>query len=370
MTVKEGSWGSGYPTVLHVVTGLNIGGIARQLVEFVNRSTAPGNHHFAAVDGRSQALDPAVPNRPILLGALASGSSLPPRFRPLVRALRHAVREIRPTIVHAHQPMNWTLAELGTPLGIPIVTSLRGFGVWQQERARFRIASALAHVRARALICNSEDLASEARARGLHVRPVDVIPNGVDTDRFAVAPFDRGPPTIVAVANLFPYKRLGRLLHATRVVLQELPDARMTFVGDGVERGRLVHLADEIGVTHAVTFAGEVTDPRSFVAAADVVALTSEHEGFPNALLEAMAMGRPVVATRVGGIPELVREGKDGFLTSADPVEIAERLVQIVRDPSLRDRMGVCARARAETFTWDRVVKSTEAVYARVLRGR
>jgi glycosyltransferase involved in cell wall biosynthesis len=83
-----------------------------------------------------------------------------------------------------------------------------------------------------------------------------------------------------------------------------------------------------------------------------------------------MAVGRPVVATRVGGIPELVREGVDGFLTSADPAEIAARLTELLGDRSLGERMGRSAHERAATFTWERVVRETEDVYRQVLARR
>jgi glycosyltransferase involved in cell wall biosynthesis len=98
--------------------------------------------------------------------------------------------------------------------------------------------------------------------------------------------------------------------------------------------------------------------------------MTSDHEGFPNALLEAMSQGRPVVATRVGGVPELVRDGEDGFLTSGDPVEIAARLRSLLTDRAMRERMARSARGRAGTFTWERAVRETEAVYREVLARR
>jgi glycosyltransferase involved in cell wall biosynthesis len=83
-----------------------------------------------------------------------------------------------------------------------------------------------------------------------------------------------------------------------------------------------------------------------------------------------MSQGRPVVATRVGGVPELVRDGEDGFLTSGEPVEIAARLRSLLEDPALRDRMAHSAHERAATFTWERLVRQTEEVYREVLARR
>ena len=111
-------------------------------------------------------------------------------------------------------------------------------------------------------------------------------------------------------------------------------------VGEGPERPRLEATAAELGLGERVRFAGAVTDVRPFLAEARVVALTSDHEGLPNALLEAMASGRPVVATRVGGVPELVRDGVDGLLTDADPASIARALTTLLSSPGEAERMG------------------------------
>src|SRR5439155_27342256 len=119
----------------------------------------------------------------------------------------------------------------------------------------------------------------------------------------------------------------------------------------------------------AVTFAGQVPDTRPLVRAAHVVVLTSAHEGFPNVLLEGMAMGRPVVATGVGGIPELVRDGVDGLLTAQDPPAIAAALRAVLTDPARLRAMASCAADRARQFGWDRLVEQTEALYREVAWG-
>jgi glycosyltransferase involved in cell wall biosynthesis len=198
-----------------------------------------------------------------------------------------------------------------------------------------------------------------------------VIHNGIDLDAFPVAPMPPlEDPTVAVVANLHPYKRVDRFLRAFRDVLRELPAARARIAGDGAERIGLLGLASDLGVAERVAFEGAVEDPRAVVGASHVVALTSEHEGFPNALLEAMAQGRPVVATRVGGVPELVRDGQDGLLV--EPEGLAPALLRLLRDREARARMGASGRERAAAFGWARVVRETEDVYRDVLarRGR
>jgi glycosyltransferase involved in cell wall biosynthesis len=218
------------------------------------------------------------------------------------------------------------------------------------------------------LICNARYWAERAEREDRWTPPTRVIHNGVDLEEFARSPMPpEDGPRVAVVANLHPYKRHDVFLRAFRLLLDDVPEARATLAGQGVERARLERLAADLGLGSSVTFAGQISDPRPIVAASHVVALTSEHEGFPNALLEAMAQGRPVVSTRVGGVPELVRDGEDGFLTSGDPAEIAARIRSLLLDPALRDRMGSSARERAAAFSWDRVVRETEEVYREVL---
>jgi phenylacetate-CoA ligase len=221
------------------------------------------------------------------------------------------------------------------------------------------------------MLCNSRSLAESTLREDRHPPPVAVIPNAVDLDRFRPQPFpDEEPPTIVVVANLRPVKRLERFLEAMSIVVQDLPRARARILGDGPERTRLEKLALQLGLQEQVEFMGKVGDVRPSLRSCHVACLSSDSEGFPNALLEAMAMGRPVVSTAVGGVPELVRTGVDGLLTGTEAGEIATALLVVLADADKMRRMGANASARAHEFTWARVTRETEAVYAALIAGR
>ncbi len=360
---------SRYPTVLHLIPSLGIGGTERQLLGFIQRSEAPGRHHVAVFQ-EPGALAHRAPNAPIVLGRIGWHVRDVPRDLRLLSAFRRAVRSRHVDLVHAHLHAAELIASAATPPGLPIVATRRGEAFQRGTNPAFRIAQGLAHRRARLLICNSEYLARRVRAGDIAPPPTRVIHNAVDLERFTATPASDRGPKVTVVANLHPYKGHERLLRAWQRVRVELPSAHLTVVGDGVERPALERLGEQVGISGAVTFAGSVDDPRPFLRDAQVVALTSDSEGFPNALLEAMATGRPVVATRVGGTPELVRDELDGFLTSLDPEDIARRLLELLGDADLRRRMGASARARAEAFTWDRVVEQTERVYRDVLARR
>jgi glycosyltransferase involved in cell wall biosynthesis len=287
----------------------------------------------------------------------------------VVREIRSKISERGIGLVHAHLGFSELLAGVAVPKEIPLVASRRGRNLGYEDRSWFRLLEDASHRRVALLLCNSEELASFTLAHDGSPPPVVVIPNGVDLERFALTPFASGPPTVSVVANLLSYKRHDLFLRAFALVTRWTPEARATLVGDGAERGRLEMLADDLGLSNSVLFAGRLDDPRPFIAEAHAVALTSIHEGLPNALLEAMAMGRPTVATPVGGIPELVRDGNEGLLAEARPEAVAEALIRVLGDRDRAEAMGRAARARAEAFGWESVVLRTEDAYRLVLRG-
>jgi glycosyltransferase involved in cell wall biosynthesis len=249
------------------------------------------------------------------------------------------------------------------------VVSRRGRTLAYEDRTWYRGLEAIAHRRASVMVCNSEELADFTLSHDRFAPGIVVIPNGVDTDRFVATPLPVGDPVVTVVANLITYKRHDLFLTAFTRVLDDHPDCRAVLVGDGPERERLQVFATDLGIADRISFVGRVADPRPFMADATVVALTSLHEGTPNALLEAMASGRPVVATAVGGIPEVVQHGENGLLVTADPAAIAQALGQILADRPLAERMARSARARAEDFGWDQVVARIDDVHARVRDG-
>jgi glycosyltransferase involved in cell wall biosynthesis len=284
--------------------------------------------------------------------------------------LHRVVREGAFDLVHAHLGLSELLAAV-VPRSVPVVASRRGPNLGFERNRAFKLLEGIGHRRAEILICNARYWAERAEREDRWTPATRVIHNAIDLAEFPRTRMPvAGAPHVAVIANFHPYKRIDVFLRAFRLLGERLPEARATVAGDGVERARLERLLTELGLGERVSLLGQVPDPRPIVAAAHVVALTSEFEGFPNALLEAMAQGRPVVATRVGGVAELVRDGRDGFLTASDPAEIAAYLHTLLTDARLRGRMSRSARERASEFTWDRAVRETEAIYREVLARR
>jgi glycosyltransferase involved in cell wall biosynthesis len=161
-----------------------------------------------------------------------------------------------------------------------------------------------------------------------------------------------GAPVVVQASWMIPEKGITDLVEAARIVLQRIPQAHFLLAGEGKHRNEYMAMARDLGMGGSFTWTGLVHNPvaEGLYAAADVVFQVSRwEEAFGWVIAEAMAAGRPLVATRVGGIPELVTDGENGFLVAPRaPAEIAERLVQLLEDSALRARMGAAGRLAAE----------------------
>jgi glycosyltransferase involved in cell wall biosynthesis len=210
---------------------------------------------------------------------------------------------------------------------------------------------------------------------------IRVIYNGVDlakfrasTDRAILAEFGfaENDPVVGIVAVLRPEKDHVSLLRAARTVVEQLPRARFLIIGDGPTRPQLEALCTELGITPNVHFAGSRDDVARLLPAIDVFALTSTSECFPISVLEAMACARPAVCSAVGGIPEVIKDGETGYLVPPkNPLQLAARLVSLLRDPQTARRMGRAARARVEAeFDLDCSIAAAQQAIEDVVGGQ
>jgi glycosyltransferase involved in cell wall biosynthesis len=157
---------------------------------------------------------------------------------------------------------------------------------------------------------------------------------------------------IVGLGRLEPIKGFQSLVKALPLVLSAIPSARLLLVGEGSLRMALEADARALGVADRLEIAGVRPDAATFLAAADLVVVPSLNEGMGRVLVEAMALGRPVVATRAGGIPAVVGDGQTGSLVPPnDPPVLARAVSELLKDPGLRQRMGEAGRRRAEQFS-------------------
>ena len=213
----------------------------------------------------------------------------------------------------------------------------------------------------------------------LPAEKVRVIPNGVDTERFRPCPETRSnvrrelglasdTPVCGIVAALRTEKNHFVFLRAAAMLRSRLPQARFLIVGDGPERAKLATAAADLGLANYVQFVGTRSDIHRLLTAMDLFALTSDSEASPVSILEAMATGLPVVATRVGSIAETVQEGKTGLLTTVGAAEgIAACWYRLLQDPALADRLGSDGRqAVAAAWSLDGMVDGYQSLIEEV----
>jgi glycosyltransferase involved in cell wall biosynthesis len=229
-----------------------------------------------------------------------------------------------------------------------------------------------AYACATTIVANSHAAAERLRLEGVPVHKIAVVPNGLEAGAFAARTARPRATTVVVVANLRPEKRHDVLIDAAPTVLRQFPDARFHIVGDGPERRRLEALVVERGVAHAFVFVGHESNVSQRLVDADIFVLPSESEGFPNAVLEAMAAGMPIVGSDLPAMRELIDEGKTGLLIRAgEPRPLADALCRLMSDSGFGARLGEAARAVARgRYSFDRMVASFEQLYLNELNRR
>jgi len=210
-------------------------------------------------------------------------------------------------------------------------------------------------------------------------RKVKVIHNGVNFENFE-KPIHYGirdqlnippkAPLVGIVANLNPWKRHEDLIEAFSCVYYKKPKSHLVIIGNGMLKEYLQKKAENLGVKHAAHFLGTIRNVIPVIQEFSVGILCSETEGFSNALLEYMACGKAVIATRVGGNVEIIKDGKNGFLVPVGDIKtLAERILTLLNDNTLRDKFGTSARHTVKKeFTFEKMLKAHLLVYKELIR--
>ncbi len=295
--------------------------------------------------------------------------------------LSQVVRQLKPDVVHAHDPqavaMAVTARAITTPTQPPpVVASHRielrvghsSFSRWNRDEVDCFIA-------------NSEAIRDRLVGEGISRLKTIVVHEGVDVEHVARMPtanvhaalyLPTHAPVVGNVAALVPRKGQHDLIEAAAIVVRAVPDARFAILGNGELREALERQIREHHLERHVFLAGHREDVIEMTKAFDVFVMSSIHEGMCTALVDAMAAGKPSVATAVGGIPEVVSDGETGFLVPPrNPGLLAARIIELLKDDGLRACMGAAALTRARAaFSVTQMVKATAAAYERLLRDR
>lgn len=363
--------------VLFVVGNFVAGGAERHLLEMWSRiDRTRFAVEIACIHRRGQFL-PQVESLGWPIHDLGVRGPLygPGGWLGLARLVR-ATSAFRPHVIHGYLFGPNLLAILaGRLCGVPVVAVAKR-NVDAFETPRQVAVSRWVHRHATHVTAVSEKVADTVVELGVPRERITVIPNGVDVarfDRVPDVPRVAGEPTrIGSVGCLAARKDYGTLLDALALMKKEGLEFSTTLVGDGPDRGMLEAKAASLGLDGRVRFLGERPDVEPLLKAMDVFVLSSREEGIPNALLEAMAAGRAAVATAVGGTPEVMEDGRTGWLVpSRSPEALAAALADAVRRPDEARRRGEAAhRATVETMSIDAMVRRHEEFYERARRER
>jgi glycosyltransferase involved in cell wall biosynthesis len=291
--------------------------------------------------------------------------------------LSRLIKQLHPAVIHAHDPHGVAMAALALSMS----TELEKPPLIASRRVDFHIkGNALSRWKYRqvdCVICASDAIRAMLVADGIPAHKVVTVHEGIDLGKVEAAPpanlheelwLPHNAPIVGNVAALVPHKGQRHLIEAAAIVVKTIPDARFVLAGEGELRPALEKQIKDHHLEKNVFLAGFRPDVLSVHKAFDVFVMSSVTEGLGTSLLDAMACGKPIVATAAGGMPEVVEDGQTGLLVPPrDHQAMAGAIVMLLRDERARRAMGAAGEARVrERFSAERMVRDTLGIYRRV----
>jgi sugar transferase (PEP-CTERM/EpsH1 system associated) len=367
------------PVIVHAVHSLAVGGLENGVVNLVNATEPMFRHVIVCMTTEGPMRERLRPGVEVLALGKRPGHDLP-AFVRLVRTLRR----IRPAVVHSRNWAAFDAVPAARLARVPFVVhgehgremSDPHGRMGRRNRARRTLAPLVSR-----FVTVSEDLRRWlVEVVGVPPHKVTTIQNGVDLSRFGH--LERYPArlrlelsgdsvVVGTVGRLDPVKDQAGLIRAFATLAPSHPEAVLVIAGDGPCRPALTRLIEDLGMASRVHLLGARPDVPAVLAAMDLFVLPSIAEGISNTILEAMASGLPVVATRVGGNPELVEHGVGGALVPAqEPAALAAAMAAYLDEPGIRALHGKSSRQRAaERFGLERMCSAYAGLYRDLLAG-
>lgn len=288
-----------------------------------------------------------------------------------------AIKKIAPDIVHVQTII---LAPSGLLvkkfLHIPYIVYGRGSDVYLPWRFKDLISKPMIK-HADSVIALTDDM--KRAIQRIHDREVFVIPNGINLERFESLSKERMRKRLhirddenicIFVGSLRPVKGAIYLIEAMKIIADKNTNTRLFIVGDGEERKYLENRSRDLNIDRYVNFVGQVPNEEVpwYMVSGDIFILPSLSEGFPVAVLEAMASGLPVISTNLGALHEFVKDGKNGFLAEPkNPEQIADKILMLLEDDELRERMSKENKEVVKRYSWGAIIERLERIYINVL---
>ena len=302
-------------------------------------------------------------------------------FPPNVNELKRVIRDFSPDVVHVHHAFTLTsllTLRVAEKLGVPrVLTNHSAAG--SSPNSMLTLMSCRGLILLRHFISKANRIISVSRCAAFFIENLLgngveslVIPNGVDVSRFHPPELEPSDNVVLYVGRLVHRKGVHVLIKAFSKVVREVPDARLLIVGEGYMLPFLKLMTWQLGLEGKVEFLGRVSEeklPGIYRSSRVVVVPSLYRESFGMVALEAMASGRPVVASMVGGLPEVVRDGLSGYLVPPGSEDLlAERIIQLLSDGDLAKRMGMFGRrVTVNEYSWGKIASHVANVYREVV---
>lgn len=276
---------------------------------------------------------------------------------------------IHPELIHAQNITMGLIAFFGKKVfNIPYIVWGRGSDVHLQWRFK-KIVSKVVLNNADAIIALSQNMKDDMQK--ISKKEVYILPNGVDTTSFNESKNKSNDNTteIVYIGSLLPVKGVEYLIEAINILHQTHPKISLTIVGDGSNRRSLEQIVKKHGLEQNIIFTGKISheDVPNRLNSNDIFVLPSISEGMPNVLLEAMAAGLPIVATNVGGIPDIVKNNKNGYLVEPkNPQQLAERIHFLIENTEIHRIISEQNQVDAQKYDWNNIITKLENIYSNV----
>ena len=362
--------------ILLLTTHINIGGITSYLLTLTKGLTAKGHQVVVASSGGNMLKEFERAGARHLMVDVRTKSEIHPKLWWASSLISGFILEEGIEVIHAHTRVTQVMGHfLSGQTGVPMVTTCHGFF----KRRWFR----------KVFPCWGKGVIAISCPVALHLwkdfgvanERIHMVTNGIDLKRFTVA--DQGErnkkrlelgigdhPVIGIIARLSDVKGIDVLLKAMPVVIQAIPNIQLIIAGEGPEKEKLQQIVQDLSLHAFVRFESTVNHTRDLLAAFDVFVMPSLMEGLGLSVIEAQATGIPVIASNVGGLPELVEDSKTGYLVPVgDSQVLAQRIIEMLKNPVQAKAMAAEARFLVEQkFSSEKMVEGTLKVYEQYLR--
>jgi glycosyltransferase involved in cell wall biosynthesis len=364
--------------VLHIIDSLHLGGAQEVVLNLATCGSSRFRHEVATMHGRG-----IYWNRLTQAGVKVHSLSPHKLLPAYLASIPWRILADKPDILHCHLiPSNIIAKPLGALLGVPVIINhdhtndphrINNKILLGLDKSNNRFAH---HIIAVAAACRDFLITHES----IPPEKISLVPNAIDLRRFSPGEASRddaraqlglpaGSRIVAGVGRLNPQKNFALFLDIAAQLAPRFPDLHFLLAGDGPEEQMLSEKASALGIANRVTFSGYVADTRLVYLSADVLLMPSRYEGLPMTLLEAMAMGLPVVASKLDGIAEVISDGAEGFLAPSDDAALfVERTAALLADAELSLRISKNARDKIEArFSVERMTSAVEDIYDRFL---